>query len=145
MSLAHLTDLPAIPEDLRLRCRIGNGAAGHCFLVTDVTDQALALKVVSAEWAACESGSIRAFRKIPAHPALAQIYGAGNLPDGRFYYTMELADNAGNDGLYRADTLAYRLKPGLISVFAPIIAEGMIVAVSAIWTFSPTNTPSLRR
>ena len=110
MSLSHLTDLPEIPENLRLHCRIGSGAAGHCFLVTDITDKALALKVVSADWTARESESLRAFRKIPAHHALAQIYGAGRLPDGRLYYTMELADNAGSDELYQADTLAYRLK-----------------------------------
>ena len=34
--------------------------------------------------------------------------------------------------------------PGLISVLLPIIAGPMIVAVSAIETFSPTKTSSLR-
>ena len=45
MSLSHLTDLPEMPENLRLLCPIGNGAAGNCFQVADVTG-----KVSAAEW-----------------------------------------------------------------------------------------------
>ena len=108
--LAHLIDLPELPENLRLRGRIGNGAAGSCYLVTDITDQALALKVVTEKWEDCELESIRVFRKLPSHPALAQIFSSGKLPDGRFYYTMELADNAGTEEEYQSDTLASRMK-----------------------------------
>ena len=109
-ALGHLIDLPELPEGLRLRGPIGAGAAGSCFLVADITDQALALKVVSKKWEERELESIRVFRKIPAHPALAQIFSSGKLPDGRFYYTMELADNAGSEADYQADTLAHRMK-----------------------------------
>ena len=114
MSLAHLIDAPELPENLRLRRRIGSGAAGNCFLVTDITGQALALKIVSEKWEERELESIRALRKIPSHPALAQILGSGKLSDGRFYYTMELADNAGTETEYQADTLAYRIKNRVI-------------------------------
>ena len=110
MSLGPLIEAPELPEDLRLRGRNGQGAAGSCYLVTDITDQALALKIVSEKWEERELESIRVFRKIPSHPALAQIFSSGKLPDGRFYYTMELADNAGSEGNYQADTLAYRIK-----------------------------------
>lgn len=110
MSIAHLIELPELPENLRLRGRIGHGAAGSCYLVTDITDQTLALKVVSEKWEERELESIRVFRKIPSHPALAQIFSSGKLPDGRFYYTMELADNAGSEENYQADTLAYRME-----------------------------------
>lgn len=110
MNFAHLMQPPELPDDLRLRGRIGHGAAGSCYLVTDITDQALALKIVSEKWEERELESIRVFRKIPSHPALAQIFSSGKLPDGRFYYTMELADNAGSGGDYQADTLAYRIK-----------------------------------
>ena len=112
--LAHLIDCPELPEGLRLRGRIGNGAAGSCYLVTDITDQALALKIVSEKWGEREMESIRAFRKIPSHPALAQIFSSGKLSDGRFYYTMELADNAGTEAEYQADTLAFRMKNRVI-------------------------------
>jgi len=110
MSLAHLIEPPELPENLRLHRRIGSGAAGSCYLVTDITGQDLALKIVSGKWEERELESIRVFRKIPSHPALAQIFSSGKLPDGRFYYTMELADNAGGEGDYQADTLAWRMK-----------------------------------
>lgn len=110
MSLSHLIGMPEMPENLHLHSRIGNGAAGSCFMVSDITDKMLALKIVSADWENREAESIRAFRKIPAHPALTQIFSSGKLPDGRFYYTMELADNAGSAEVYQADTLAYRMK-----------------------------------
>lgn len=114
MNLAHLIDLPKLPENLRLIRPIGSGAAGSCFLVTDITDQALALKIVSEKWEERELESIRALRKIPSHPALAQILGSGKLSDGRFYYTMELADNAGTETDYQADTLGCRMKNRVI-------------------------------
>lgn len=110
MSLDHLIEPPELPENLRLRGRIGHGAAGSCYLVTDITGQDLALKIVSGKWEERELESIRVFRKIPSHPALAQIFSSGKLPDGRFYYTMELADNAGSEENYQADTLAHRVK-----------------------------------
>ena len=113
-SLEHLIDLPELPENLRLRGRIGNGAAGSCYLVTDITDQTLALKIVTEKWEERELESIRTFRKIPSHPALAQIFSSGKLPDGRFYYTMELADNAGTEAEYQSDTLASRMKNRLL-------------------------------
>ena len=76
---------PELPDDLRLRGRIGHVAAGICYLVTDITDQALALKIVSEKWEERELESIRVFLNIPSHPALAQIVSSGKLPDGRFY------------------------------------------------------------
>ena len=116
MSLAHLIDEPELPENLRLLRRIGSGAAGNCYQVTDVTGTDLALKVVSADWEDREMESLQALRKIPAHPALTQIFGCGKLSDGRFYYTMELADNADGPESYQADTLAFRMRNGVIEL-----------------------------
>ena len=127
MRLSHLLQPPEMPEDLRLRRRIGNGAAGNCFLVTDITGKDLALKVVSAEWSTRELESVRALRNIPAHHALTQIFSSGRLSDGHFYYTMELADNAGGADAYQADTLAYRMEKRAV----PLAELLQIISVAA--------------
>ena len=109
MTLAPMLAPPEMPPGLRLIGRIGKGAAGDLFRVADITGKELALKIVRAGWRDRELGSVKLFRQLPAHPALAQVLQAGELADGHFFYTMELADNAAGDG-YRPDTLADRLR-----------------------------------
>ena len=109
MNLAPMLPPPEMPPGLRLIGRIGRGAAGDLFRVADVTGKELALKIVRSGWHDRELDSVKLFRRLPAHPALAQILQTGELADGGFFYTMELADNAAEDG-YRPDTLADRLK-----------------------------------
>ena len=109
MTLAPMLAPPEMPPGLRLIGRIGKGAAGDLFRVADITGKEFALKIVRAGWRDRELGSVKLFRQLPAHPALAQVLQAGELADGHFFYTMELADNAAEDG-YRPDTLADRLR-----------------------------------
>ena len=109
VNLSHLLSLPEAPEGLHIRQRIDSGGAGEVFLASDLTDQPLALKIVSNNWHERELESLRALRRLPAHPALVQLLQLGELPDGRLYYTMELADNAGKTD-YLPDTLDLRIK-----------------------------------
>jgi len=128
MNLAPMLPPPEMPPGLRLVGRIGKGAAGDLFRVADVTGKELALKIVRSGWHDRELDSVKLFRKLPAHPALAQILQTGELADGGFFYTMELADNAAEDG-YRPDTLADRMKnrppelPELLKIM-DAVAEG---------------------
>ena len=107
--IGELNQLPDLPENLKLIQRIGRGGAGDVFAVQDVTGKRLAFKRINTNWPQTEFESISTLRTLPAHPALTQIFHAGVLPQGDFYYTMELADNAGDDRCYIADTLAYRM------------------------------------
>jgi len=109
VNLSHLLSLPDAPRGLHIRQRIDSGGAGDVFLASDLTDQPLALKIVSPNWHERELESLRAFRRLPAHPALVQILQLGELSDGRLYYTMELADNAGESD-YLPDTLELRIR-----------------------------------
>lgn len=107
--IGELHQIPELPENFQLIGRIGRGGAGEVFSVQDVTGKHLAFKRINSAWQQHEFESIRALRALPAHPALTQIFHAGVLSDNDFYYTMELADNAGDERCYMADTLAYRM------------------------------------
>lgn len=110
MNIDHLAPPPELPAGLSMICRIGLGGAGDIFMVQDITGKFLALKSINSRWQQKEFDAVSILRDLPAHPAVTQIYQTGNLPDGNFFYTMELADNAGSENSYRPDTLAYRIE-----------------------------------
>ncbi|MBE6364976.1 MAG: hypothetical protein E7053_04400 [Lentisphaerae bacterium] len=115
MNIDHLTTIPEMPAGLTMLRRIGNGGAGNIFMVQDITGKFLALKAINPRWHQKELDAITDLRNLPAHPAVTQIYQTGKLSDGNFFYTMELADNAGNIQHYIPDTLAYRIVNGKLS------------------------------
>lgn len=116
MNIDHLTDIPEMPAGLTMLRRIGGGGAGNIFMVQDITGKILALKVISPRWQRSELQAVTVLRELPAHPAVTQIYQTGQLTDGCFFYTMELADNAGAFQQYIPDTLAQRIGSGNLSV-----------------------------
>jgi len=115
MNIDHLTDIPEMPTGLTMLRRIGGGGAGNIFMVQDITGKILALKVITPRWQSSELQAVTVLRELPAHPAVTQIYQTGQLTDGSFFYTMELADNAGRFQQYIPDTLAQRIGCGTLS------------------------------
>jgi serine/threonine protein kinase len=90
-------------------CLCGRGAYGQVWLVTDVVGNFRALKVVSksmlgGDWEREFKGLKLYQTKIKTHPNLLQIYHIEDGPDF-FYYTMEAADNLGNEQNYIPATL----------------------------------------
>ena len=102
----------------------GSGSYGEVYRVSDSLGAELALKVLSAGKASeREIGALLRFRAC-RHPNLLTVLHVGELPDGRFFYTMDLADSADDaPGCYRPDTLAARLTKGPI---APDEAERIL-------------------
>lgn len=65
---------------------LGRGGGGIVYEVRDrQLDRSVAMKVVDDEWRA--EGKIIAALE---HPGIVPVHDAGELPDGRFYYTMKL-------------------------------------------------------
>lgn len=115
MNIDHLTSTLEIPAGLTMIRRIGSGGAGNIFMVQDITGKLLALKSIDPRWQQKELDSITFLRNLPSHPAVTQIYQTGQLSDGSFFYTMELADNAGDEQQYVPDTLARRIGSGKLA------------------------------
>ena len=111
--IGELKNIPLMPEHLKFAGRIGKGGAGEVFKVVDVTGKHLALKKITDSWQQQELAAISRLRNLPVHENLTQIFHAGKMPDGNFYYTMELADNANPNGEYLPDTLVYRMRNNL--------------------------------
>ncbi|MBE6375764.1 MAG: hypothetical protein E7050_04785 [Lentisphaerae bacterium] len=111
MNLSFLSvKIPDFPSDLTVCRSIGHGAAGDVWLVKDVTGKYLAAKIINTRWHNMEYDAVCALRALPSHPALVQIYQTGTMPDGNFFYAMELADNISSDiQNYIPDTLAQRI------------------------------------
>ncbi len=116
MNIDHLTPAPEMPAGLTMLRHIGGGGAGNIFMVQDITGKTLALKTINSKWRNKELQAVTTLRDLPAHPAITQIYHTGNMPDGNFFYTMELADNAGSNSAYIPDTLANRIINGELAV-----------------------------
>jgi serine/threonine protein kinase len=93
-AVAHLRDITEQPDltgtRYELLRELGRGAMG---IVYDVRDRDLArsvaMKVVDEEWRD-EARLIAALE----HPGIVPVHDAGELPDGRFYYTMKLVRGA---------------------------------------------------
>ena len=115
MNIDHLIPLPELPSGLTMICRIGCGGGGEVFMVQDITGKKLALKSIDQRWTEKEFEAVSLLRELPAHPAVSQIFQTGYLPDGKFFYTMELADNVSGRNSYVPDTLAYRIECGTFS------------------------------
>lgn len=100
-----------LPDQLELIGRIGKGGAGSLFLVRDITGRILALKIVNSRWQEKEFSALTELRNLPVHSALIQVFQVGTLPDGKLFYTMELADNIADnpDSDYVPDTLSRRI------------------------------------
>ena len=95
----------------RILGRCGHGAYGTVYLAEDAAGRRVALKVFdSPEAGERELRGVRNFMRLPEDtPSLIRIHHAG-IENGRFFYLMELADNAsGTPGEYLPDTLARRM------------------------------------
>ena len=100
-----------LPDNLELTGGIDRGGAGSVFRVRDITGKMLALKIVNPRWLDKEFSALTILRDLPSHQSLVQIFQVGILPDGRVFYTMELADNISDqpNSEYIPDTLANRI------------------------------------
>ena len=91
-----------------LRC--GAGAYGQVYLARDGQGRRCAVKVLSPDRRGeRELNGLLRFQRV-SHPNLLRIHRIGVLSDGRIYYSMDAADNAGiGEETYEPDTLARRL------------------------------------
>ena len=93
-AIARLREVAEQPELTGTRYELvrelGRGGMGIVYEVRDrQLDRAVAMKVVDEEWSA-EARVIAALE----HPGIVPVHDAGELPDGRFYYTMKLVRGA---------------------------------------------------
>jgi hypothetical protein len=112
---------PSVPDYELLR-RIGSGSYGEVWLAQSITGQYRALKLVACR--ASEHGTafdreflgVRKYEPISrSHPNLVPVLHVGVLPDGGFFYVMELADDEGRGQQidpcsYIPETLERRLR-----------------------------------
>ena len=92
----------------------GQGAYGEVYRVSDSLGAELALKLLPPGKAAeRELDALIRFRAC-RHPNLLTVLHVGELPDGRIFYTMDLADPRKESPEYAPDTLAARLTEGPI-------------------------------
>ncbi|HVG23727.1 MAG TPA: serine/threonine-protein kinase [Thermoanaerobaculia bacterium] len=109
-AIARLRDVTEQPDLTGTRYELvrelGRGAMGIVYEVRDqLLERSVAMKVVDEEWSA-EARVIAALE----HPGIVPVHDTGELPDGRFYYTMKLVRGARldawlRDGHPRADRL----------------------------------------
>jgi eukaryotic-like serine/threonine-protein kinase len=89
-AIARLRDITEQP-DLTGTCyelvrELGRGGMGIVYEVRDrQLERSVAMKVVEDDWRA-EAKIIAALE----HPGIVPVHDSGDLPDGRFYYTMKL-------------------------------------------------------
>ena len=101
----------------------GQGAYGEVYRVSGSLGAELALKLLPPGKAAeRELDALIRFRAC-RHPNLLTVLHIGELPDGRIFYTMDLADPKEGSPEYSPDTLAARLTGG---PFAPEEAERIL-------------------
>ncbi|MGZ5446207.1 MAG: serine/threonine-protein kinase [Thermoanaerobaculia bacterium] len=89
-AIARLRDITEQPDlsgtRYELVRELGRGGMGIVYEVRDhQLERSIAMKVVDEEWRA-EAKIIAALE----HPGIVPVHDAGDLPDGRFYYTMKL-------------------------------------------------------
>ena len=100
---------------LKLSAYCGGGAYGDVYVCEDISGRRLAVKIISKvrlgdDWER-ELRGVSNYRRITENaPSLLQIYHVEEDAD-TFFYTMEPADSISPE-VYRADTLAERLKNG---------------------------------
>ena len=94
----------------RILQECGRGSYGVVYLAeSTISGQRVALKILNGRQQARELEGLIRYREC-RHANLIQIHHLDRLPDGRFYYTMDAADDRGTDETYRPDTLAARGK-----------------------------------
>ncbi len=96
-AVARLRDITEQPDLTSTRYEVvrelGRGGMGIVYEVRDrQLERSVAMKVVDEEWRA-EAKIIAALE----HPGIVPIHDVGDLPDGRFYYTMKLVRGLGLD------------------------------------------------
>ncbi len=89
-TIARLRDITEQPDLTGTRYELvrelGRGGMGIVYEVRDhQLERSVAMKVVEEEWRA-EAKIIAALE----HPGIVPVHDAGDLPDGRYYYTMKL-------------------------------------------------------
>ena len=115
---------------LKLLSRCGSGAYGDVYYCEDISGRKMAVKIVSKSklgdaWERELRGVVN-YRRITENASgLLQIYHVEE-DDETFFYTMEAADSATENG-YSPDTLAVRLKNG------PLPQESVFEILSAIF------------
>lgn len=121
----------------------GTGGYGKVYLVEDILERRVALKVVEKQvstdsWEREWRGLKTYARNISfSHPELIAIYYAGE-DDNLLYYTMEPADNLSNDpDSYIASTLERRLqkKRRLKNEEVFAIADHLLNAIETLHSF----------
>ena len=91
----------------RILSEAGHGAFGTVYRVENViSGRQFALKLLHGRRDGRELAGLIRYREC-RHANLLPIHHLDRLPDGRMYYTMDLADNRAAEG-YRPDTLAAR-------------------------------------
>jgi serine/threonine protein kinase len=93
-AIARLRDITEQPDLAGTRYELvgelGRGGMGIVYEVRDrQLERCVAMKVVEETWRA-EAKIIAALE----HPGIVPVHDAGDLPDGRFYYTMKLVRGA---------------------------------------------------
>ncbi len=123
--------------DFTVVAAAGAGGCGDLLLVRDVTGKLLALKLlktVAGEASQREFDGIVTLRKLSRGVGVAQVFHAGYTTDGRFYYTMEAADNLAKFPEYYPDTLEHRLER--FGAFAPLdcirLAEKLLDGIETL-------------
>jgi len=89
-AIARLRDIAEQPDltgtRYQLARELGRGGMGIVYEVRDAQlERSVAMKIVDEDWRA-EAKIIAALE----HPGIVPVHDAGDLPDGRFYYTMKL-------------------------------------------------------
>lgn len=93
-TIARLRDAAERPDltgtRYELLRELGRGGMGIVYEVRDLQlERSVAMKVVDDEW----SAEVRVIAALE-HPGIVPVHDAGELPDGRFYYTMKLVRGA---------------------------------------------------
>lgn len=92
----------------RILQECGRGSYGVVYLAeSTISGQRVALKILNGKQEARELEGLIRYREC-RHANLLQIHHIDRLPDGRLYYTMDVADDRGSGGTYATDTLAAR-------------------------------------
>jgi len=120
--------------DFSVVSAIDAGAFGEVYLVRDLSEILLSLKLLKAD-SGTEVSSITELRqRVGNESGLVSIHHIGEF-EGRVYYTMDAADNiASNESEYCPDTLENRLAfRGALNAFEVLdIAESLAGALEAL-------------
>ena len=97
-------------HDLTLIRHCGCGAYGEVWLCRDITGQTLALKLIRKGRQTAELKGVAALRgSLPAHPNVLTVHHVAEDAD-HLWYTMDAADNLGEEDDYIPDTLDNRIR-----------------------------------